>query len=452
MTTDNKSNTKSNAKVKFRELVPGTKTYMLFKFRRQQKTVHRTELMLYIRLTINGQRGGERSTYIRGNPETFCLATKRFTGSDPESLAANKRLEEIENRLKEIIGNLKQAGLSITHDAVWRCYETGAKTPQEGMTVTEVFNELIEKQRRQVGFGLAISTIQVLETRRNNLIRFFQHQYQKDDLLLMEVKPVIGYDIQVYFKSVLHFSQNYTSKVLQTYKQVFRYAVKSDYLRRNPLDDLRLRFEKNQDIIYLGEYEIKKLENYLFESEALTRTRDFYLFCCYTGLAYTDARHFTEKDITTGSDGKPWIKICRQKTDSLCLVPLLPEALRILEKYRHDRDCIKNDRLLPKFSNQILNRNLKQMAAMAGIDKPLHCHSGRKTFAMRMLNAGVPIESVSRMLGHSSIKQTQGTYAHVLDHKIAEDMDAYLKKRGRTTVQSDAPANGPFVSIVRNLA
>lgn len=452
MITDHKVNTKNPSKVKFRELVPGTKAFLLFKFRRKKDNVHCELLMLYMRLTIKGIRGGERSTFIKGSPGHFSLAVKRFTGTDPESETANGRLDEIENRLAEIILNLKQANHPITHQAVWLCYETGARTPQEGKTVIEVFDELIEKQRKQVGHGLAISTIQVLETRRNNLVKFFQHQHKCSDLLLLEVKPIIGYDVQVYFKSVLGFSQNYTAKVLQTYKQVFRYAVKCDYIRRNPLDDLRLRFEKNRDIVYLDEYEIGRLEKYLFESEALTRTRDFYLFCCYTGLAYGDASDLTEKHITTGSDGKPWLRLARRKTDSLCLIPLLPEALRLIDKYRLDRACIKADRLLPRYSNQVLNRNIKQVAAQVGVEKPLTVHSARKTFAMRLLNAGVPIETVSRMLGHSSIKQTQGTYAHVLDHKIAEDMDAYLKKRGRQAAEAQAPGNGPFVSIIRNLA
>ncbi|MFC5285303.1 site-specific integrase [Pedobacter alpinus] len=166
----------------------------------------------------------------------------------------------------------------------------------------------------------------------------------------------------------------------------------------------------------------------MFSIERLNQVRDIFLFSCYTGLAYVDAKKLKRSEIEKGIDGKLWIHTYRQKTDSLSRIPLLPTALSIIQKYEHHPQCIADDLLLPVISNQKMNAYLKEIAEVCGIDELLTFHIARHTFATTVtLNNGVSIETVAKMMRHSSIKTTQ-IYAKVLDHKISDDMEVLRGK------------------------
>jgi site-specific recombinase XerD len=153
-----------------------------------------------------------------------------------------------------------------------------------------------------------------------------------------------------------------------------------------------------------------------------------FLFCCFTGLAYVDVKKLRTSQITKGLDGEQWIIINRQKTEGRSAIPLLPTAIKLIQKYSNHPLCVNKCMPLPVPSNQKMNGYLKEIAALCGINKMLTSHIARHTFATTVtLSNGVPIETVSKMLGHSSIRQTQH-YAKVLDLKVSEDMKV-LKQR-----------------------
>lgn len=163
-------------------------------------------------------------------------------------------------------------------------------------------------------------------------------------------------------------------------------------------------------------------------TERLTQVRDIFLFCCFTGLAYVDVKNLRKIDVVTGRDGEQWIAIKRQKTDTPSRIPLLPTASAILKKYEHHRTCLNTRMMLPVMSNQKTNSYLKEIADFCGIQKLLTFHIARHTFAtnVTLLN-GVPIESVSKMLGHTNIQTTQH-YAKILDIKVGADMAVLREK------------------------
>lgn len=150
--------------------------------------------------------------------------------------------------------------------------------------------------------------------------------------------------------------------------------------------------------------------------------RDIFIFSCFTGLAYADVKKLTVQNIVIGIDGHKWIKINRSKTDSRSNIPLLPTAIEIIKKYSFDLVASSREHLLPILTNQKMNAYLKEIADLCEIDKNLTFHLARHTFAttVTLLN-GVPIESVSKMLGHKNLKTTQH-YAKILDQKVSEDM------------------------------
>ena len=172
----------------------------------------------------------------------------------------------------------------------------------------------------------------------------------------------------------------------------------------------------------LTEHELGILQNKSFSIERLKLVKDIFIFSCYTGLAYVDVQKLKRSEINIGVDGEKWIFTKRQKTDSSSRIPLLPAALEILENYQEHPQCKFQDKVLPVLSNQKMNSYLKEIADVCGIQKNLTYHIARHTFATTVtLSNGVPIETVSKMLGHRNLKTTQH-YAKILDKKISEDM------------------------------
>src|SRR5690606_17454522 len=174
------------------------------------------------------------------------------------------------------------------------------------------------------------------------------------------------------------------------------------------------------DRVYLTERELQLLEEMEFTNERLQRVKDCFVFSCYTGLSYVDVKELTEDNIVQGIDGRYWIYTKRQKTDERVKVPLLPKAIEIIEKYRGTQEREGMNRLLPISSNQKINKYLKEIAEMCNISKNITFHVARHTFATTvMLSNGVPIETVSKLLGHSKLTTTQ-LYARVVETKISE--------------------------------
>ena len=179
---------------------------------------------------------------------------------------------------------------------------------------------------------------------------------------------------------------------------------------------------------FLSEEEIQTLLSKEFGNDRLNQVRDIFIFSCFTGLAYVDAKRLKRSDVAIGMDGEKWIFTKRKKTDSPTRIPLLPTVLDIMEHYKNHEQCIKNDSLLPVPSNAKLNAYLKEIADICGIKKHLTFHIARHTFATTItLNNGVPIETVSKMLGHKSIKITQ-IYAKILDRRVSDDMQILRNK------------------------
>ena len=178
----------------------------------------------------------------------------------------------------------------------------------------------------------------------------------------------------------------------------------------------------------LTELELKEIANKHFNTDRLNHVKDIFVFSCYTGLAYADVKKLKRSEIIVGVDGEKWIFTKRQKTDTASRIPILPMAATLIEKYKDDPQCINKDRVLPVLSNQKMNAYLKEIADTCGINKNLTFHIARHTFATTVtLSNGVPIETVSKMLGHTNLRTTQH-YAKILDLKVSEDMMALRKK------------------------
>jgi len=192
-----------------------------------------------------------------------------------------------------------------------------------------------------------------------------------------------------------------------------------EWLEKDPFKNYKLRFVKNERD-YLTERELDLLESTSFLPIGLKRVKDIFLFSCYTGLSYIDIKELNPDQILTGIDGNTWIHTKRAKTNELLRIPLLPKAKEILDKYENEIQLTGNP--LPVYSNQKTNKILKEIAKACGIHKNITFHVARHTFATTVtLSNGVPIETVSKLLGHTKLTTTQ-IYARVLQKKVGEDM------------------------------
>lgn len=210
-------------------------------------------------------------------------------------------------------------------------------------------------------------------------------------------------------------------------KKIVRLCVANDWLAKDPFMSYKIKI-RDTHRTYLLEEEIKTIIEKNLAIERLRVVRDIFIFSCYTGLAYSDVAKLTSSDISTGIDGEKWIFTTRTKTDTATRVPLLPPALAIIQKYANTPESLNNGKLLPVLSNQRMNSYLKELADICGINKELTFHCARHTFATTVtLTNGVPIETVSNMLGHRSLRTTQH-YAKILDKKVSDDMQILREK------------------------
>lgn len=220
-------------------------------------------------------------------------------------------------------------------------------------------------------------------------------------------------------------------KHIERFKKLCKLGVKLEWLEKDPSVNYQLHFNKVERG-YLTEEELKVLETSTLERQTHKIARDIFMFSCYTGLAYCDVFALTKENIALGIDGNKWISTQREKTSTKVRIPLLDTALTIIEKYRNHPKCIQTGKLLPVYSNQKMNKYIKEVATKLEIEKNLTFHIARHTFATTVtLSNGVPIETVSKLLGHTKIATTQ-IYARVIERKVSEDMEILRNKMNQS--------------------
>ena len=239
-------------------------------------------------------------------------------------------------------------------------------------------------------------------------------------MLLNDINYLFANDYEFYLKTIRDCSHNTSLKYIKNLKTVIYFALKRGWLSNNPLERYQAKLEKI-DKEFLTEKELNSIETKQFDNERLNEVRDVFVFCCYTGLAYSDVAKLNAQNVVFGIKGGKQISIKRTKTNVTAKIPLLSKALQLLEKYQNNECCIFNNKLLPVKSNQKQNAYLKEIADICCCNKRLTTHTARHTFATLMLTKGASIESVSSMLGHTNIKTTQ-IYGKIVEEKLINEM------------------------------
>ncbi len=290
-------------------------------------------------------------------------------------------------------------------------------------TFLEVFDKVINKKALLKGIGNSRATIQKYKRCRAHLVNYLKEYHKKSDIRFDQLHLEFLEDFEIYMKTKGFCEHNTTMKYIQTLKTIFRVAKARNITTSDPFIGFKISL-RIVDRAYLSEDEIKRLIATPLPTAYMEVTRNMFVFACFTGLSYIDLKNLKMQNIVC-ENGSYWIRTKRQKTDINSNIPLLPIPLNLIKKNHPDiSNANPHEPVIPVTSNQNTNLALKKIATHCNIHKDLTFHIARHTFATTItLSNGVPIESVSKMLGHKRIATTQH-YAKIIDKKLEEDMKA----------------------------
>ena len=387
------------------------------------------EAEIYARVTVN-QKRVNISLKRKVNINQWDVTKKRVKGHSAIAKQINQYLDQAYTQLFQIYQDLKFQEVLITAELIKANY-TGENEQSKSLL------NLLAYHNRKIANTLAKGSIRNFGVTEGYLIKFIKQTKKTTDIYLKELDYKFLCDFECYLSSywpVGHpraMSQNTIMKHIQRLRKMVTLAYHMEWITKDPFVRWKPTFEKRERE-FLSENELSNMENFEFDSERLDRVRDLFIFSCYTGISYVDIMNLTENHILKGIDGGNWIMTKRQKTKTPVKVPVLGKAEELIAKYRNHPVTQVTGSLMPIITNEKLNQYLKEVAFYCGIRKNLTFHMARHTFATTItLSNGVPIETVSKLLGHTKIATTQ-IYARVIESKVSNDMNnlkALLSKK-----------------------
>jgi len=384
------------------------------------------QLPIYFRITVNGERF-EFSTKKFIEKSKWSSEQSKMKGNSDEARSLNNYLDLIKSKVFDIQMELlhKNEELSIEN---FKSRLTG--THERERMIIPIYQSHNDKIKDLIGNGYAYGTLERFKISLKHLQEFILWKYNVSDISINKIDYAFVTEFEFYLRSVKKCNNNTAVKYVRNFRKIIKICLDNDWLDKDPTT----RYEgkmKEVERDFLTEEELLKIYNKKISSERLQLVRDIFIFSCYTGLAYIDVKGLRKDHIGIGIDGEKWIFKNRQKTETKSKIPILPIAQEIIEKYSNHPKCLNENSILPILTNQKMNAYLKEIGDLCDIPKEITFHMARHTFATSVtLTNGVPIETVSKMLGHKNLHTTQH-YAKVLDRKVSEDMqilkDKFLK-------------------------
>ena len=379
---------------------------------------------LYARITVNGKRATislKRKVLIAD----WDSDRNRVKGTGQKSRILNTYLDETYNQLFQAYQDLRSEHKQITAQSI--------KARFLGLDeINRSVNDIISYHNEDMKGKLKWGTQKNYYTTQQYISNFILEAYKSRDRFLKE----LDYDFIIKFEKYLraHNPQDHHKKMgnntvmkhIERLRKLINLSFKLGWINSDPFANFQAKFTKTERG-FLSLLELQEIEKKDFTISRLQLVKDLFVFSCYSSLSYIDTISLCPENIRVGIDGELWIFYSREKTSKLVQIPLLPMALKIIEKYKDSPRAINQGRIFPKISNQKLNSYLKEIADVCGIEKNLTFHIARHTFATTVtLSNGMPIETVSKLLGHSKISTTQ-IYAKVIERKVSDDMHRLRK-------------------------
>lgn len=409
-----------------------TNTFSIL-FWADQKNAKNNEALVYARITVN-QKRANISLKRRVPIKIWDSKKNRSKGNSAEARQLNQYIDQTYTKIFQIYQDLMFQEKLITAKLI-KSHFVGdneqAKTLQD----------LIAYHGEKIQNSLAKGTIRNFGVTENYLNRFLNQVKKTSDIYLKELDYKFLCDFENFLCNYWPkghpraLNQNTIMKHIQRLRKMVTLAYHMEWIDKDPFVRWKPVYEKKERE-FLSENELSNMENFNFSIERLDRVRDLFVFSCYTGISYIDIMNLTKDNLVLGMDGNNWIFTSRQKTKNSVKVPILEKAQEIINKYNKHPMTTVTGSLLPQITNEKLNVYLKEVAHYVGIKKNLTFHMARHTFATTItLCNGVPIETVSKLLGHTKIATTQ-IYTRVIESKVSYDMQVLRDKMNKTKTKS----------------
>ena len=392
-------------------------SFSILFFIRESKARKNGNVPIEVMITVNG----ERNSFSTGKQiaiEKWDKTKQQVKGKDQETQNLNNYLKAIKAKLYQKEAELLERGFIITAQILYDAYFDKVESLKE-RSLFEVFEEHNQEQEKLVGNGVSKATHWVSVYTIRLLREFVQQKYKREDLYLRELNLNFIQSFHSFLRIDKGMAQNSSTKHLKLLKKIINLSVANSYMAFNPFSTYKVEREP-VDIDFLDEEELRKIINFDTPLPRLERAKDMFLFGCFTGLSYIDIKTLTPEHFEKDNTGRIWIKKRRVKTGVLSRIPLLPIAKLILDKYKG------GEKLLPIQDPADINKYLKDIAILCGINKRICFHTSRHTFASIVTLANnISLEVVSKMLGHTNTRMT-AHYAKLIDKCIGEQMDKLM--------------------------
>ncbi|GGF73158.1 site-specific integrase [Wenyingzhuangia marina] len=380
---------------------------------------------IYFRITINSKRANI-SLNKKVKIDSWDNSKSKFKGNSNEARIINQYLKEEESKIAKAYQELEYEEKLITAQLVKARYLGTDQKHKSLQDLITYHNQFVEKKIHK-------DTLRSYKTSQKYLWSYINEKLNTSNIYLKELDYQFLLGFETYLRSYqptngqLKIQNNTVMKHIQRLRKMIKMAVELEWINKDPFIRFSPTIEKKQRE-YLTENELNKIQNYHSKIERLRLVKDLFLFSCYTGLSYIDIRNLSPDNIAKGIDGNNWIITKRQKTGISVKVPLLEPAEKLIKSSTENYRKIDFNKIFPTISNQKVNSYLKEIADCCGITKNLTFHMARHTFATTVtLSNGIPIETVSKMLGHTKLTTTQ-IYAKIIDKKVSEDMSILRNK------------------------
>ena len=395
---------------------------LLFYLKKPKNHVSRA-IPIYLRITVDGVPK-ELSVKRSCDPSRWNSAAGRASGTKEDARSLNAYLDTYQNKVYDVKRQLVESQKLISADAI---KEILLGNNERDRMLIKIFDDYNNDVKSLIGVDYSESTYEKYERTQRLVQQFIKTKYRADDIHIKRLDFAFVTQLELWFKTHRKCSHNTTMKYISILNMIVLFCVDNRWLEYDPFARFEMKQEE-KDPAFLMMDEVDAIANKDFTIERIRRVRDVYIFCCYTGLAFADVQKLNKSEISVGVDGSLWIFSDRLKTDVKSRIPLLDPALKILNRYEDDPECINSNKVLPVLCNQKYNAYLKEIADICGITKKLTTHTARHTFGTTItLTNGVPLESVRKMMGHKKLSTTQ-RYARVLDIKISEYMNVLKDK------------------------
>ncbi|MFA5325753.1 MAG: site-specific integrase [Bacteroidales bacterium] len=395
-------------------------TFRLLFFIKRNAIKQSGKAPIIARITLDGKIA-QISTKLEIEPSLWNIKHGKASGKALEANAINNSIDSIRSTIFNHYQNFRERKANVTAEIIKNAF-LGLSESNE--TVLKLFDKHNDNLAKMINLEIGEISYKRYLLGRKRLSDFIYYKYKVSDIAIKNITPTFIRDFEVYLRSDCKLTTNVAAKTLQYLKRIIVIAFNDGVINSNPFAYFKIKKERVERG-YLDQSELDVIMQKYIPIKRVDNVRDIFVFCCYTGLSYIDVHALKSDNIRTAFDGNPWIMTKRHKTEVPVNVRLLDVPKKIIAKYSGQ---LLNGKLLPVSSNQKMNAYLKELADICGITKNITTHMARHTFATTItLSNGVPIETVSKMLGHTNIKTTQ-IYAKITDLKISSDMEKLAGK------------------------